>query len=528
MLNNSNNSYSGGTIVSAGSLLIGGTAADSNSYLYGTVNVSNGGTLGGYGSVSNAIIESGGKLKPGGSDIGSFYAKEAQFMQGSIFEVRVNPDGTSDRLNAFYDVQIAPGANLSLLSGAGTWNDTTTYTIINTASGFVQGTFTNIGFDLAFLTPTVDYNTPNQVNVTMARNGNSFSQIGNTYNEKGTGAGIESLGASNPVYQQILSMNALQANNAYNNLSGEIHASVKSALLENSRYSRHAILEHLDQTTTQTTPQTGQNLWIKTWAHDGYLRNDNNAARMNNKGAGIMLGADLYQEGATTVGAALGYEHTDVKIGDSRRSNADAQAIHLMGYGQTKLDPIDLKAGIGYSWLNIDSKRHVAVGSLMSKNKAKYDAGLVQLFTEGSHTFKVNEQVQLAPYAGLLYQRINAGGFTEKGVAGQLHARRSSDHSTSTTLGVRGLLKINPSSNLYVDMGWKHTFGKRGPDTTLNFVGGSAYNIKGVQTNRNSALIGMGANFELHSNISLNVGYDGQIGNQSTDHGIKAGVEFKF
>lgn len=529
---NNTHTYTGGTSVSGGRLIVGGTAADSNASISGAVNVLNGGTLGGHGQIDGAVtVHGGGKVNPGNS-IGTLTVGNAHFMGGSTFEVGVNPDGTNDKLVASTGlgagtVQIDNGANLVLLGGAGAWNDSTNYTLIDTDHG-VMGTFTNVNSNLAFLTPVVDYSNSNQVNLTMTRNSASFGSAARSHNEKGAGGSIESLGPTNPIYQQILGMSASQARNAYNNLSGEIHASAKSALLENSRYPRHAILEHLDRTNVQNTPQTERNLWVNTWAHDGHLKDDGNAARLDNKGAGFIVGADLYQNGTTTIGAALGYEQSDLKAGDLRHSDADAKAIHLMAYGQTELGPVDLKAGIGYSRFNIDSKRDVVVGSVVSQNSAKYNAGLVQIFAEGSHTFDINEQARVAPYAGLLYQHISTDGFTEKGLAAQLQGHSSTDNTISTTLGVRGQWDINPSSNLYANLGWQHSFGDLAPETSLNFIGSMPYNVKGVQTNRDSALIGLGANFELQPNLSLNVGYDGQFGNRSVDHGVKVGLNFNF
>lgn len=529
---NNTHTYTGGTSVSGGRLIVGGTAADNNASISGTVNVLNGGTLGGYGQIAGPVtVHGGGKVNPGNS-VGTLTTGSAHFMSNADFEAHVNPDGSNDKLVASNalgtgTVQIDNGANLVLLGGAGTWSDTTSYTLVDTDSG-VTGTFTNVNSNLAFLTPVVDYSNPNQVNLTMERNDTTYGMVGNTYNERNTGSGIESLGSDNPIYQEILSMNASQANNAYNNLSGEIHGSVKSALLENSRYPRHAILEHLDRTAIHGMPETGRNLWINTWAHDGHLKDDGNAARLDNKGAGFIIGADMYQNDITTVGAALGYEQSDLKAGGLRHSDADTKAIHMMAYGQTELGPVDLKGGIGYSWLNVDSKRHVAVGNIMSQNSAKYDAGLVQIFSEGSHTFEINEQARVSHYAGLLYQHLSTDGFTERGAAAQLQGRSSNDNSTSTTLGVRGQWDMNSNSNLYANLGWQHSFGNREPESTLNFIGGMSYNIKGVQTNRDSALIGLGASFDLRPDMSFNVGYDGKFGNQSTDNGAKIGFNFLF
>ncbi len=529
---NNTHTYTGGTTVSGGRLIVGDTVTESNARISGTVNVTNGGTLGGHGQIAGAVIvHDGGKINPGNS-VGTLSVGDAHFMGGSIFEARVNPDGTNDKLVAKNTlgtgtVKIDNGSNLFLLGGAGIWNETTSYNLIDTDSG-VTGKFTYVNSNLAFLTPLVDYSNPNQVNLTMQRNNTGFGEIGGNNNEQNTGSGIESLGPNYLIYQQIVSMNAEQAKKAYNNLSGEIHASVKSALLENSRYPRHAVLAHLNSPVTESSPQIGRNLWINTWAHDGYLKDDGNAARLDNKGIGFIIGADIYQSATTTLGAAMGYEQSSLKVGDLRNSEADTKAIHLTAYGKTELGPIELKGGIDYSWFNIDSKRHVVVGDIFSQNSAKYHAGLFQIFTEGSHTFNINEQVKVAPYARLLYQNLSVKGFTEKGSNFQLHGNSSSEHVFSTTLGVRGEWKIGTQSNLYANLGWQHRFGDRDNEARLNFIGGSSYNLKGVQMDRDSLLIGLGANFTLQQNMSLNVGYDGQLGKRSKSHSLKINYEYRF
>lgn len=529
---NNTHTYTGGTTVAGGRLNVGGSAVDSNAIIWGNVDVLNGGTLGGHGQIAGPVtVHNGGKMNPG-SSIGTLTVGSAHFQSGSIFEVEVNPDGSNDKLIAkgtmgSGDVQIDSGSNLSLLGGAGAWNDSTTYNLIDTDSG-VSGTFSNVSSNLAFLTPMVDYSNAKQVNLTLERNNTTFGAIGVSSNEKNTGFGIESLGPNNPIYQQILGMNAWQANNAYDNLSGEIHASTKSALLENSRFARHAVLDHLNDAPVQKTPEVNKNIWVSTWAHDGHLKNDGNAARLDNKGAGFLVGADLYDNGTTTIGAALGYEHTNLKAGSLRDSKAGVDAVHAIAYGKTQLGPIDLNGGVGYSHLKVDSERDVAVGSSASKNKAKYNAGLVQIFAEGSHTFEVNEQTRVTPYVGLTHQRLKADKFTEQGLYGQLQGAKGSDNMTSSTVGVRGQWDFAANSHLYANVGWQHSFGSQTPSSKLNFVAGQSYQVKGVQTNRDSALIGVGVNLALKPNMRLSVGYDGQFGNQSKDHGVKVGFEYKF
>lgn len=152
----------------------------------------------------------------------------------------------------------------------------------------------------------------------------TFASVGNTRNERGVANAIEGWGGSSDLYAQIISMDAVSTRNAYDNLSGEIHGSVKSALLTNTRYARNAVLQHLDTNTCNDeqkdvngrnvkSGEACRNLWVNAWGHDGHLKADSNAAKLDNKGWGFLAGADLYDNGRDSAGVALGYEQNDLQ-----------------------------------------------------------------------------------------------------------------------------------------------------------------------------------------------------------------------
>lgn len=254
----------------------------------------------------------------------------------------------------------------------------------------------------------------------------TFASVGNTRNERGVANAIEGWGGSSDLYAQIISMDAVSTRNAYDNLSGEIHGSVKSALLTNTRYARNAVLQHLDTNTCNDeqkdvngrnvkSGEACRNLWVNAWGHDGHLKADSNAAKLDNKGWGFLAGADLYDNGRDSAGVALGYEQNDLKARDNRNSDADVNAIHALVYGRTAVGPVNIKGGIGYSWLDVDTTRHVSVGSVVSTNKASYHGNLYHAFVTGSHDFAINERATVTPYVGFSWQHVKTNGFTEHG-----------------------------------------------------------------------------------------------------------------
>ncbi|MCZ8256164.1 MAG: autotransporter-associated beta strand repeat-containing protein, partial [Polaromonas sp.] len=162
------NGYNGATAVNGGTLSVNGTLSNS------AVTVNNGGTLGGTGTVGSTTIAAGGVLAPGNS-IGTLTVNgNITFSAGSIYRVEVDAAGANDRINATGTATIN-GGTVDVQAGAGTYAANTQYTILNAAGGRT-GNFAGVTSNLAFLTPTLGYDA-NNVFLTLARNGSSFSSV---------------------------------------------------------------------------------------------------------------------------------------------------------------------------------------------------------------------------------------------------------------------------------------------------------------------------------------------------------------
>ncbi|MGL4668315.1 MAG: hypothetical protein ACRCWR_10350, partial [Saezia sp.] len=198
----------------------------------------------------------------------------AVFNAGSTFSIQGSPSGEIDVLKATTanggtgKVALNSGSKLYIQAGAGNWALNTKYTFIQ-AEGGVTGAFSSVGSNLAFLSSQVVYE-PNNDYLYFTRNEVVLGDIGATYNQRQAGTGIESLGAGNVIYDAVLGMSRDQANLAYNNLSGEIHANLKGALLNGMRHSRTAVNGHLGGLKMDDiTPR--KNLWVDAWGHSGSI-----------------------------------------------------------------------------------------------------------------------------------------------------------------------------------------------------------------------------------------------------------------
>src|SRR5207248_1993022 len=236
------NTYTGATTVNGGTLVVDGSIATS---LLGTV--TSGAMLAGIGTVGKTLVAAGGTVAPGsaaGGAIGTLHVADNLLVgPGAFYAVDVNGLGRSDRIAA------TGAANL----GGGTVQVTainsllvnTPYTIL-TASGGVTNTFSGAVGSFAFFTPNLTYD-PNDVFLTFARNNVSFASAGQTRNQVATGAGLDSLGRGPAVNAVVASSTPAQARLAFDQLSGELHASTAGVMLDESRYVRDAVLGRLRQ-----------------------------------------------------------------------------------------------------------------------------------------------------------------------------------------------------------------------------------------------------------------------------------------
>ncbi|HGP0346321.1 TPA: S8 family serine peptidase, partial [Serratia marcescens] len=242
-----NNTYAGPTLVNQGRLAINGSVTSD-------VSVQNGGIVGGSGTVGSLTARRGGTVAPGNS-IGTLnVAGNVSFEPGSRYAVEVGPNGQSDRIQSSGSATIGGGevaVTLENSSNLLTQSEVRSllgqqYNILTAQQG-VSGQFDAVAPNYLFLGTGLSYQ-PNGVTLSVGRNGTSFASVAQTANERAVAAAADALAAGNPVYESILnSGTAGEARQAFRQLSGQIHADIASALVNDSRYLREALNGRLRQ-----------------------------------------------------------------------------------------------------------------------------------------------------------------------------------------------------------------------------------------------------------------------------------------
>ncbi|MDQ0317861.1 autotransporter outer membrane beta-barrel domain-containing protein, partial [Amorphus orientalis] len=369
-LTGDNSGYRGETTVRDFTLTLGGNT------LGGNLVLGSGGRLAGNGTVGPTVVQSGGTIAPGNSPGTITVAGNLTFQPGSTYEVETEPGSSVSDLIAVTGTATLAGRVLHV-GPDGAYALSSGYTIL-TADGGVVGTFDGVTSTLAFLDPSLAY-TSNAVTLRLSRNDIGFADIADTANQRATGSGIESLGMGNAVYDAVARLDAPTARQAFDALSGEIHASLKTGLVEDSRFVRDAAMSRIQQAFASlgnpVCPEIngavaplseaersnlarrgcfgpaveGFSAWGEGFGSWGSSDGTGNAAKLDRDTAGFLVGGDAAIGAFGRAGFLAGYQSSSYDA-DARSSSADATLYHLGAYGGTAWHGLNLRAGAAYSW----------------------------------------------------------------------------------------------------------------------------------------------------------------------------------
>lgn len=542
--------YTGTTTVSGGKLLVGVAGSGA---LGGSMTVQSDGVLGGsgtFGSGAGSVITiaSGGTLSPGNS-IGTLTINGDLILEaGSVFAVEVDAAGASDLVVVTGTATLA-GSVVHIGPDIG-YKPFSSYRILTAGTG-LEGAFDGVSSNFAFLTTDLVYDYLNYtVDLTLVRNDIDFAAKAASRNQRSVAGAIEGLGFGNAVYDAILTLpdDAALLQASFDQLSGEIHASAKGVLIEDSRFVRDAATARIrsafggigaaalpvlayGEGGVELAPAVTDRFafWSQGFGSWGSVRDDGNAAAFDRSIGGLLMGADAAFGDAWRAGLLAGYSHTNFDL-DGPTGSGSSDNYHLGLYGGGQWGAFGLRGGAAYSWNRLDIGRAVSLPGLGDSLTAKYNAGTAQLFGEAAYRMDT-AVASFEHFANLAYVNLRTDGFDEHGGAAALHGRSTTTDATFSTLGVRAQTEIafgSVGATARGMLGWRHAFGDVTPEASLAFAGGNAFTVAGVPIARDAIAIEAGLDFAVAPNATLGLSYAGQIASGATDNGFKVDLSVRF
>jgi outer membrane autotransporter protein len=532
------NTYTGATTVSGGVLDVNGSISGS------TVTVGTDGMLKGHGQLGGLNLTSGSTVAPGNS-IGTLHvAGNVTFGAGSIYQVEANSGGQADLIDATGHATIN-GGKVQVLAANGNYALQRTYTIL-TATGGVTGTFADVTSNLAFLDADLTY-TPTAVDLVLTRNDVDFTTVALTPNQRAVAARIQPGGSHSALYSALLLQTPEGARVGFDALSGEIHASLRSSLIQDAGPLRRAVLGRLQQAPYEDAtdssaalgdggPRNGKGpgaltVWGSSFGDWDRVSGDGNAGGVLHNSSGFTMGADYKVGQLVWLGLAGGYIHSDANVG-SRQSQSRSDAGHVAGYGVLASDGFSLRGGGIVSWGDSRVTRQVEFPGFSDKTLTTESVQTDQAFGELGYAWKL-KGAALESFGGVNWVRATAGGFTEMGGAAALSGQGASTDLTFTTLGVRAASSVTASNGTVItpklSVAWQHAFGALTPAQAETILStGQSFTALGAPLDRNQVLIQAGVGAQLTRQTRVSLTYDGELSERISEHGVRAGVSVAF
>ncbi|QKW55589.1 autotransporter serine protease [Stenotrophomonas sp. NA06056] len=509
--------------------IVGGVVSFNGTQNGGMTAVEEGATLKGTGTLGYTIVK--GTIAPGNS-IGTLTIN-GDYVQTEtgVYQAEVAPGSRSDQLHVIGTATL--GGTLVALPEPGFYYLGEQFNFIR-ADGGVNGQFAVT--DFSAFSPFMQFNLAygaNGARIEVTR-GNSLVSSATTDNQRAVAAVADTLAINQGLPKPLTTLFPQQVGAALDSLSGELHAATSIALVESSRYVRDAALSRRAGAISPGGDEAAATgVWVQAIGGNGTLDGNANTARTEANSNGLLVGVDR-QFGGWQVGLLAGTGRTDVKQQDGRRAKSKIDNTHFGAYASHNWGGFGLRGGLAWSEHDLDSTRELAFAGYSDTLSARYDGRTRQAFVEAGYRFGGSE-AGLEPYLQVARVEVDMESINERGGAAALQGNVDDARTTLATAGVRfdkGLkASFQQDSWLHVrgGVGYRHASGDRNPMARLGFAsGGDAFAVSGAPIADSAVVAELGLSAWLTANQQLELGYTGQFGDESRDHGANLRWSVRF
>lgn len=430
-------------------------------------------------------------------------------------------------------------------------NDSNARTLLDTA--FLKGRVSEAQDGRSWI---LDY--VRMVNFQVYAQDHNESQVGFILDHSTSSAGfVNALAGSNIRTDE-------QVRGAYNSLSGEINASAKTAMVNDSFYVQEAVVDRLDcagdalrahthdgkQQTSgycDVDPTRHVSVWGTVYGQKGGQSGGAaGAAHMGQSSVGWIMGADTGLKGGWRLGGLLAYGRDWFGVQSGRGSSAHANSATIGAYagnawhvgGLTKNAAITFKGGLSYSWNMLHTNRRVTYGDYAGRLSSNNRTGTGQVFAETGYRMVFASEsrlpLEVEPFARMTYLNYNSTNFREHGADSALAVKGQNSSIGFSTMGVKLATSVTIGKVLFsphVEAGYRRAFGRTNASVREGFSalgGGYGMSVQGTPLSINTAQINTGFAARLTDRIDVNVDYIGQYGGHQTSSGGSGNFSYKF
>lgn len=469
----------------------------------------------------------------------------SQSIDGSVGTLLIDADWATDSADklvftgdAAVDGSVVVNAiNFPDSSDAANTGLTKTFTILEahtvTDNGLVVQDTAAVDYSLLFSSGSIDL----QAVINFLGGGGGISGGNLTGNQKSVGTALNQIvedGGSTPFVGELMHLPTQgELEDALDQLTpaGDA-AQFSSAMQTGSAFAGQLLsCRTLGEGDPNAFIREGQCLWVR--ANVRQLDNDgrNGETGFNETATFYSAGAQFDLGGPWRVGAGIGFEDGDLRTGSNAQS--ETERLHLGGVVKYNPGPLLLAASLtgGQGWS--DNTRTISFGGFSDVATSESDQTFLSGRLTGAYLFS-NGHTYAKPQIDLAWTHLERDGYTENATGGTALSVAGSDEtvfsvSPSIEVGAEVALAFGGVARPYAKAGltWvdSDTF-----ITSAAFAGtpGAAGFVIESTIDDLVADFGLGVDFLAESGTVLRVQYDGQIGDQTEQHGGSAKLSVPF
>jgi outer membrane autotransporter protein len=506
----------------------------------------------GSGTIGGLNID-GGTIAPGNS-IGTLNVNGNFFQAGGVYQVEANAQGQADRINVGGTANIG-GGTVQVLAQSGNYGRSTTYTILR-ATGGVNGTYSSVTSNFAFLTPSLSYDA-NDVFLTLSMAQNAFSFGGRTFNQRAVGRVLDQTfdsasGDYATVLNTIAGLGTGQGPQTLDMISGQNYAGFSNAMVQGAQLfltnfanragsssssgTKLALAEACDVACAATTPAVW-GAWGGAVGGTGTIAGNDNAGTFTYSVGGFSGGLDRKFGDNFTVGVTVGYQTGGQWTGGfSGRSVTDSLQAGL--YGSFLQGPLYVDAIAAYAYSSNQLWRNINIPGLQPRT-AYGNTGANQFLgqLEAGWRFDLGGAPGyfVTPFGLIQGSVATQNAFTETGAQSlNLGVAQQTTSSLRTIfgaqLGASMDVGLRDKIAAQLRLGWSHEYSDTARPVTASFVGAPAvpFTVFGAAPTRDGAVIGFSASTAVADAASVYVRYEGTIAGQDSSHALTAGLRMTW
>jgi outer membrane autotransporter protein len=269
-------------------------------------------------------------------------------------------------------------------------------------------------------------------------------------------------------------------------------------------------------------------LWFTGSGEFTHVGSTTNAAGFNLDSGGVTAGVDYRFTDHFAAGISLGYMNTTASLSNGGKIDVDGGRVGLYGTYFDRGFYLDAALSGG---LNSYDTRRVTPNNTADIGKPEGSEINILLATGYDWKWK---GLTLGPTASFQYTNVQLDGFTETGSFAPLRVNTQNADSLRSALGFRitfdkkvGHAILRPE----LRAAWQHEFGDAFYSLTSSFatLGGNAFTVYGPETGRDSLLVGAGLSVLWNDRFSIYAYYDGELLRTNYEsHNISLGFRYRF